>query len=227
MDTPATDTVRPSSPGGNITYALLAIVIVVAAIFAFSTNALPDHWYAVFKTIHVTLAVVWVGGGVLLTILALRAQRESDPRIVVTVARQAAFAGEKIFAPAGLIVFLMGIAMMVNTNWGWGKFWVVAGLMGYAITFATGVGVLSPLAKKIDKLIEAKGPAAPETQAAVQRILLVARVDVAVLILVVADMVTKPFSLTPAVRLSAPGRAAGAATCPWRGSPSRRRASCP
>jgi uncharacterized membrane protein len=194
MDTPATDTVRPSSPGGNITYALLAIVIVVAAIFAFSTNALPDHWYAVFKTIHVTLAVVWVGGGVLLTILALRAQRESDPRIVVTVARQAAFAGEKIFAPAGLIVFLMGIAMVINLHWGWGTTWIVIGLAGYVLTFLTGLLVLGPQAKRVGQLIETKGAEAAETQAAIQRILLIARVDMGVLLLVVADMVLKPFT---------------------------------
>ena len=52
----------------------------------------------------------------------------------------------------------------------------------------------SPLAKKIDLLLKEKGPAAPETQAAIQRILLVARFDIAILLLVVADMVTKPFS---------------------------------
>jgi uncharacterized membrane protein len=194
MDTPATDTVAPSRSGGNITYALLAIVIVVTAIFAFSTNALPNHWYAVFKTIHVILAVVWVGGGVLLTILALRAQRESDPRAVVTVARQAAFAGEKIFAPAGLIVFLMGIAMMVNTNWGWSKFWVVVGLLGYAATFVTGLAVLSPLAKKVEASAEQNGAEHPTTIALIDRILLIARIDVAVLLLVIADMVIKPFS---------------------------------
>ena len=84
--------------------------------------------------------------------------------------------------------------MMININWGWGKFWVVAGLVGYALTFVTGIGVLSPLAKKIDLLLKEKGPAAPETQAAIQRILLVARFDIAILLLVVADMVTKPFS---------------------------------
>jgi hypothetical protein len=56
------------------------------------------------------------------------------------------------------------------------------------------VFVLSPLAKKIDALMKAKGPAAPETQATIERILLVARFDVAVLLLVVADMTTKPFS---------------------------------
>jgi hypothetical protein len=89
-------------------------------------------------------------------------------------------------------VFLMGVAMMIDVDWGWGKFWV-AGLLGYAITFVTGVAVLSPLAKKIDALVAEKGADAPETQAAIQRILLVARVDVTVLLLVVADMVTKPF----------------------------------
>jgi uncharacterized membrane protein len=130
----------------------------------------------------------------MLTILGLRAERSTDPLEMATLARQAAFAGEKFFAPAGLVVLLMGIAMMINTNWGWGRFWVIAGLIGYATTFVTGIAVLSPMAKKIDALMTEKGPTAPETQAAIQRILLVARVDIGVLLLVVADMVTKPFS---------------------------------
>jgi hypothetical protein len=70
----------------------------------------------------------------------------------------------------------------------------VVGLIGYATTFVTGIAVLSPLAKKIAGLIESPGSEAPETQAAIKRILLIARVDIAVLLLVVADMVTKPFS---------------------------------
>ena len=194
MDTPATETVAPSRAGGNLTYALLAAVVVVAAIFAFSTNALPNHWYAAFKTIHVIFAVAWVGGGLLLMILGLRAQRETDPGAVVAIARQAAFAGEKIFAPAGLVVFVMGIAMMLNTNWGWGTFWVDAGLVGYAVTFVTGIAVLSPLAKKIKVSAEQNGPEHPETIALIDRILLIGRFDAAVLLLGIADLVTKPFS---------------------------------
>ena len=41
---------------------------------------------------------------------------------------------------------------------------------------------------------ETAGPEAPETQAAINRILLVARFDMAVLLLVVIDMVAKPFA---------------------------------
>jgi hypothetical protein len=71
---------------------------------------------------------------------------------------------------------------------------VVAGLIGYAATFVTGIGVLSPLAKKVDALITEQGAESAAAQAAIRKILLVARVDVAVLLLVVADMTTKPFA---------------------------------
>ena len=167
--------------------------MIVGVIFAFE-SAWYSQWYALFRLAHVVLAVFWVGGGLLIAVLGLRAERSTDPNEIATLVRQAAFAGEKLFAPVGLLVLLLGIAMMLNTNWGWGKFWVVAGLVGYATTFVTGVGVLSPLAKKIDGLIAERGPAAPETQAVIRRFLLVVRIDVAVLLLVVADMVTKPFS---------------------------------
>jgi uncharacterized membrane protein len=172
---------------------LLGAVAVLVAIFA-ASSSFYSGWYALFKTIHVTFAVVWIGGGFLLTLLGIMAEQKDDPNEIAIVARQAAFAGERVFAPAGLIVFLMGIAMMLNTDWGWGKFWVIAGLVGYATTFITGVAVLSPLAKKIGASVEANGPTHPETTALVKRIMRIVRVDIAVLLLVVADMVTKPFS---------------------------------
>jgi uncharacterized membrane protein len=193
MDTTSEVAPAESRSSAPLTAALLGGVAVVAAVFAFSSPYASD-WYAVFKTVHVLMAVVWVGGGVLLMVLALAAERTRDPGELAIVARQAAFVGERVFAPAGLIVFLMGIAMMINTDWGWGRFWVVAGLIGYAATFVNGVAVLSPMAKKITVLVDAHGAASPEAQAAIQRILLIARVDVAVLLLVVADMVAKPFS---------------------------------
>src|SRR5689334_15518970 len=190
MDTSAAPAERRSS--AQLTAAIGLVVLILVVVFAFD-SAWYTHWYALFRVVHVSLAVFWVGGGLLLTVIGLKAEGSDDPHEIVTLARWAGFVGERLFAPAGLLVFLMGIAMMINTNWGWGKFWVVAGLVGYASTFVTGIGFLSPLAKKIDELIAEKGPTAPETQAAIQRVLLIARVDIGVLLLVVADMVTKPF----------------------------------
>jgi uncharacterized membrane protein len=192
METPAATSPQDRS-AGPVTAITGAVVLIVGIVFisrAGSSNA----WYSAFKTIHVLAAIVWIGGGALLTILGGIAQRKKDPIELVTVARQAAMVGEKLFAPAGLVVVAMGIAMMANTNWGWGNFWIVAGLVGYAITFVTGIAVLSPQAKKVAELVAQNGPEHPETVAAVNRILRIARLDISMLFLVVVDMVTKPFA---------------------------------
>ena len=195
MDTPATGSAAGARGSNNLTYAILAAVAVIGVIFAFSnSSALPNNWYALFKAVHVLSAVLWVGGGLSIMIHAIRAQNARDPEGIVTVARQAAFMGEKVFAPVGLVTFLMGIAMMINTSWGWGHFWIIVGLLGYASTFIVGIAILSPLAKKIDKSAESNGATHPETLALINRILLIARFDVAVLLLVVLDMVLKPFA---------------------------------
>jgi uncharacterized membrane protein len=196
MDTtPITEAPRAGSPASRwVTIGVLAAVVALGLTFALHTTDAPSHWFAVFKLIHVGVAVFWVGGGLLLTVLALRAERAGSPEELVTIARQATFAGEKLFAPAGLVVFSMGITMVINDHIGFGTTWVDVGLAGYALSFATGIAVLAPLARKIVKLSDTVGPTAPETQATIRRILLVARVDVGVLLLVVADMLMKPFS---------------------------------
>jgi len=166
-----------------------ASFLVVAIVFAASSS-----WYLTFKAVHVSFAVIWIGGGGLLTILGVIAERKHDPVELAAVARQAAMVGEKLFSPAALIVLLTGIAMMIKTSWGWGHFWVIFGLIGFASTFLVGIGFLAPASKKVHNLMQTAGPNAPETQAAITRILLIARFDIAVLLLVIVDMVVKPFS---------------------------------
>jgi len=195
MDTSRTAGVGADRRASNTVTALIGLAVaIVAIVFVLETNVFTSHWYAFFKVVHVAGAVFWVGGGLTLTVLALWAERRSDPREMAMIARQAAFIGERFFAPAGLIVFAMGIAMVTNLSLDWGQFWIVAGLVGYALTFLTGLLVLGPQAKRIGNLIETVGAEAAETQASIRRILLIARFDEAVLLLVVADMVLKPFS---------------------------------
>jgi uncharacterized membrane protein len=184
---------RSSAP---LTVGIGLVVVAVGLVFVFNAADAP-HWFALFKWIHVSAAVFWVGGGLVLTILGLKAEVSDDPNEIVTLARWAAWVGEKLFAPAGLVVLAMGVAMLIHGDDSlvhWGKFWVIVGLVGYATTFVTGIAFLAPQAKRIAELSETKGTSAPETTAAIRRILLISRIDVAVLLLVVADMITKPFS---------------------------------
>ena len=193
MDTPASVPAEERT-SGTLTYALLAILIVVAAIFALNSTAVPDHWYGLFKAMHVTFAVLWVGGAAMLTLLAIAAERSNDPMQIAQIARQAAAVGEKFFAPVGLVTFLMGVAMMLNTSWGWGHFWIVVALVGYAATFGIGIGVIAPTVKKVHAAIEAHGPTHPDSIALIKRVMLITRIDTALLLVIVLDMVTKPFA---------------------------------
>jgi uncharacterized membrane protein len=174
----------------SLTTAIAAAFLIVAIVFA----AQAPSWYFVFKSIHVLFAVIWVGGGALLTVLALVAQQRNDPDELAAIARQASMIGEKVFTPASIIVLVMGIAMMINGSLDWGQFWVTFGLLGFASTFVVGIGFLAPRSRKIVHLIETQGTAAAETQAAIAQLLVIARFDIAVLALVVLDMVLKPFS---------------------------------
>ena len=195
MDTtPLAEVPRPNRSSSWVTAVVAVALVAVALTFALNATDASSNWFAVFKLIHVSVAVFWVGGGLLLTVLAMRAERAGSPEEIATIARQAAYAGEKLFAPAGLVVLAMGITMVINQHIGFGTTWVDIGLVGYAITFTTGIAVLAPLARTITTLTDTVGASAPETQAVIARILVIARIDVAVLLLVVADMLMKPFS---------------------------------
>src|ERR1700745_1444814 len=120
-------------PRSWLTPAILLALVGIGLLFAFKATDASSAWFAVFKLIHVSVAVFWVGGGLLLTALALRAERSDDPEELATIARHATLVGEKLFAPAGGIVLAMGITMVINQHIGFGTTWVDIGLAGWAI----------------------------------------------------------------------------------------------
>jgi uncharacterized membrane protein len=190
------ETTSAQAPERGLNWVTPAVLLAVAGIgllFAFEATDASSTWFGIFKIVHVGFAVFWVGGGLLLTALALRAERSKDPEDLATIARQATFVGEKLFAPASGIVLIMGIVMVINSpEIGFGDTWVIIGLIGFAISFVTGIAVLAPRAKRLVELFDTVGAAAPQTQAAIREILLISRVDVAVLVIVVFDMLMKP-----------------------------------
>jgi uncharacterized membrane protein len=167
-----------------------AAVAVALVVFAFAAPAV----YSVYKMIHVLAAVVWVGGGASVTVLALLTEREGDPKALVSLGHKVEFMATRIFIPSSLVVLVFGILMMIKGDLDWGQFWVIVGLLGFAATFLTGVVFLGPQTKKLNVLAAELGAEHPLTQEKLKRLLLVARFDVALLLVIVADMVAKPFS---------------------------------
>jgi uncharacterized membrane protein len=149
-------------------------------------------WYTFFKSLHVVAAVVWVGGAFMIQAFAFRILRTGDARRQAEFAKDSEVIGMRVFIPATWVLLLAAIGMMVNLHWSWGQNWVVFGLIAFAVSFAVGAGFLGPEGGRIAAVIERDGPASPEAQARIRRILLISRCELVVLLTVIVNMVVKP-----------------------------------
>jgi len=147
--------------------------------------------YTVLKTIHVIAVATWVGGGSILITLTARARRASDHAKVLTLVREIAWVGPRIFAGSAALALVTGFWMIYNFGWPY-DLWIVLGLVGWGVTFVTGNFFLGPNSKKLEAAIEEKGATDPEALRLTGVLLNVARVDSLVLTLVIVDMVIKP-----------------------------------
>ena len=110
---------------------------------------------------------------------------------MVAVGKEVEATGNKVFAPASGIVLLMGIAMVAFGPYGF-DLWIVLALIGFVVTFLTGILFIEPTSSKVAAAVEAEGVDPPEVAAQMDRLLTIARIDYVVLLLIVLDMVFKP-----------------------------------
>jgi uncharacterized membrane protein len=150
-------------------------------------------WYLVFKSIHVFFAIIWLGGGSMITVLVWRANRTKDTMQLLQLGKQAEWLSTRVFVPSSLIVLAMGIVLMHKGDWGYTHFWTLFGLIGWCVSFVVGATFLGPQAGKLGKLMETHGPEDPLVWARLERVLNVARVDIVLILLIAIDMVAKPF----------------------------------
>jgi uncharacterized membrane protein len=147
-------------------------------------------WYSIVKFCHIVSAVVWVGGGFALMLLALRGERANDIEAMLLAMRATGELGNRLFAPMSMLTFASGFAMC----WFWVGFsdlWIVIGLAGYFTTFTVGMTVFKPTADRMAGMIAADG-VTPQVLGLGQRVLRFARLDYSVMLVIVADMVLKP-----------------------------------
>ena len=151
--------------------------------------------YDWFKTFHVMAAVLWVGGGALLSLYAILTLREHDPRAMASFAQKAALIGGRYFSVLSFVVLGLGFGVVEKSNgaYSYGDFFVTFGLVGWGVSTATGILFLGPEAGRLSKLLAERPPEDPEVQYRIRRILTVARIDVLVLLAIVFVMASKPF----------------------------------
>jgi len=147
-------------------------------------------WYNLLLFVHVMAAMAWVGGGLMLSLMASRV-RGSDTR-TADFARLLPYVGLRVLMPAVILVLVTGVAMvLVDSAWSFGQLWVLMALALFAIAFLVGAIYLSRIGIAMDRAAAPGGPVSA-LPSLLNRWLAGYIVVLAVLLVAVADMVFKP-----------------------------------
>ncbi|CDX45599.1 DUF2269 family protein [Mesorhizobium sp. WSM4935] len=147
-------------------------------------------WYSIVKFLHVLSAILWVGGGFVLFLLGVLAERAGSIEDKLQAMRASGELGGRFFAPMSMLTLVFGLVMC--GFWvGFTELWIVIGLVGYATTFSIGMLVFKPTGERIGAMI-AKDGVTPAVLSIGQRMMRWARLDYAVMLVIIADMVLKP-----------------------------------
>jgi uncharacterized membrane protein len=146
--------------------------------------------YLILKCLHVFSAIVWVGGGFVLMLLGTVARRTQGEAELITVLRQVAMIGPRLFLPASLATLGFGLGMVLAGGLAWDA-WIVLGLGGTLATALLGQFVLKPRADLALALLP-DPTRRREALRTASELFALARIDYALLFSVVALMVLKP-----------------------------------
>jgi uncharacterized membrane protein len=148
-------------------------------------------WYEVWLFLHISAAIVWLGGAVAAQAFGLLAKRAGDPARSAAFGQDMAFVGPKVFAPAAIVVLVTGVLLTEEGNWDWTELFIWLGIVGWALVAFTGFAYLTRAMKGVGVRMAAQGPS-PELGAEMNRLVLIGRLLVLVLFAIVFLMVVKP-----------------------------------
>lgn len=148
-----------------------------------------DDWLI---AIHILCAVLWVGGAFITEMHATRAQHGGAVSIAA-FARDSEFVGFRVFLPASVILLGTGIWLVARDTFALDQ-WNVWGLVVIGLSIVTGAGYLGPESGKVGKLIDERGQDDPEVARRLDRLFLVSRIELVLLLSVVLVMALKPFA---------------------------------
>lgn len=143
--------------------------------------------------LHVTGAVVWVGGGVVLSVIGRRVRRSGDATLLAEFARTLSYVGLRVFTPAVVVVLVTGVWLVFAEEAGnFAQLWVVLALAAFAVAFLIGAVYLSRSAIRLERVMSAPTPDIAAARDALGRWILGYGVVLAVLLFALWDMVFKP-----------------------------------
>jgi uncharacterized membrane protein len=148
-------------------------------------------WYEFWLFLHVTAAMLWVGGAATIQVFGILTKRAADPAKTVFFARNASVTAMTVLLPSALVVVASGVGLTESGNWDWSESFIVKGLILWAAVTLVGFGYLGRALGKVAAQLEAEGPS-PALGLRMRNLVWLSRVVLGVLVVVVFFMTVKP-----------------------------------
>ena len=152
----------------------------------------PVSTYELLLLLHIISAIVWVGAATTYFALELRTDLSGDFDRETSHNDDAKWLAPRLFIPASMGTLIFGVLAAIEGSWDFGSLWIIIGLAGFGVSFATGIGYFEPEIKNLAAAIERGGPADPEVRRRTASLKTVGRIELALLYIVVVSMVAKP-----------------------------------
>jgi uncharacterized membrane protein len=103
---------------------------------------------------HVAGAIVWLGGGLILSLLGARARQSGDLAVIREFARALSYVGLRVFTPAVLVVLVSGVwLVLVSSEWNFTQLWVLLAIGAFVVAFLIGAVYLSRCAIQLERAV--------------------------------------------------------------------------
>ncbi|MEN8041836.1 MAG: DUF2269 family protein [Actinomycetota bacterium] len=142
--------------------------------------------------IHVLAGAVLFGGQFYVESLMATAGRTKDPETIMTVGTKVGATNSRIFFPAGLVVLITGIWIVLGRSFTFEMLFVTIGFALTILALANGLFLIKPRFLEVGEFIEEKGLTDPETMAKAKALGNLGHVQTLFVTIIIIVMVLKP-----------------------------------
>ena len=163
------------------------------------------NWYLIIKYLHITAVAITIGGMFARQLIRGIALKSDDIKTVASLTHAAVRMDRAMVIPGSNLMILFGIILAVMQKWpifgflqGADRNWLLGSNLLLLVMIVLIPGVFIPHNKKVESLLQAalaEGHVTPELSAALndRRNILAHRAEEAIVLVVAALMILKPF----------------------------------
>jgi uncharacterized membrane protein len=143
--------------------------------------------------LHILAAIVWIGGGLMLVLIAFRVRSSASPTMAAEFGRTLPYVALRGLTPAIAVLLLTGVSLVLTSRtWAFSQPWVLLALGLLVLAFLIGAIYLSRTGAALLRLAGEEGADVADGRVILNRWLLGYGVVLLILIVVVWDMIFKP-----------------------------------